>query len=237
MSYQFKITQKEYELFHDEVRLNLLLQYSCNLAEAEQCVEEHPSNTLDSDIRAKVKLLNSLYSTRVMVEPMVKNIIDVAANGDFETRLQKGDTKLVADIAQIAKRDNFSFATKYCALLAPDKYPIYDSLVWKFFCKLNDLGFFDEKTNKKFEKIKEFRSNAYSDYVEIYNEFMDKSDIRKFAKSYTDVDKFLWSAIKVYMLLKNSRVEKFLNQHLPNLLTSIIGSAIWHIISQIIFKI
>lgn len=241
MGYKLLITKEEYNLFLNDARNKLLLQYSYQELDCRRCVIEHPTNGCYEDVEAKVKLLNSYYSTRVIVEPMVQNILRIASNSEFQNCLQNGNPRLVTEIAN-SSRDNFSFATKYCALLAPDKYPIFDNLVWKFFCKLNELGFFDKETDSKFKNIKNSHSKAYADYLDIYKEFMDKSGISKYAKNYREVDTFLWGAIKVYLLLeKKSKhtniypVKEWLQQFLPDLLTSIIGSAIWHIISQIKF--
>lgn len=241
MSYQLLITQQEYKCFLKEARTKLLIDYLYQELDCRKCVEKFPSSTCPKDVEAKVRLLNSYYSTRVKVKPMVDNILKIANKKDFQSRLINGDASLVTEMAN-SSRDNFSFATKYCALIAPNLYPIFDSLVWKFFCKLNELGFFDKQTNKKFKNIKECRSKAYSDYIEIYKEFMDKSGISQFANNYREVDAFIWSAIKIYLLIEKKSnhtkicpVKEWLKIQFPNLLTSILASAIWNIISQIKF--
>lgn len=241
MSYKLLITKDEYDFFLNEVRNKLLMKYSYQELDCKQCVIEHPTNDCYADVEAKVKLLNTYYSTRVIVKPMVENILKIAAHVEFQNQLESGNPKLVSKIAN-SSRDNFSFATKYCALLVPDKYPIYDNLVWKFFCKLNDLGFFDKTTNEKFRNIKKHHSEAYSDYLDIYREFLEKSGINKYAKSYREVDAFLWGAIKTYLLLdKDSNHTKikparvWLDKHLPDIVKGVIASAIWDIISQIKF--
>lgn len=241
MTYKLLITQDEFNLIFNVARERLLLQYVLQEEDCQECAKLHPSNTDKEDVLAKVLILNSYYSTRVVVNNVVENILRVASNEDFEKRLANGDPTIVTKIAH-AGNDNFSFATKYCALLQPKKFPIYDSLVWKFFCKLNSLGFFDKATKKKFANVNKYGSNAYQDYLYIYKEFMDKSGISKFERDYRKVDHFIWGAIKIYLLLnKNPQCRpispalKWLETFLPNLFTSLLASAIWHVISQIKF--
>lgn len=241
MGYKLLITKDEFDLILNQARERLLLQYVLQEEDCKTCAEQHPSNTNRKDVLAKVSILNTYYSTRVVVNTMVDNILHVASSEDFEKKLEEGHPSIVTKIAH-ARRDDFSFATKYCALLNPQKYPIYDSLVWKFLSKLNHLGFFDKETKKKFANVNKNGSDAYEDYLYIYKEFLDKSGISKFENNYRNVDHFLWGAVKIYLLLekksKHTKIyptKEWLKKFLPDLLTSIIGSAIWHVISQIKF--
>lgn len=242
MDYQFQITQQEFD-FICQTRKILLMQYAIQEIECEQCKIEYPSNQLQKDVRAKVSLLNANYSTRVSVDPMVGHITKLAMEGNLDNKLQEGDLSVITKIANpTLNRDNFSFATKYCALLVPDKYPIFDSYVWKFLCQLNHLGFFDKVTKKKFANVNKSASKAYDDYVDIYNEFIDKSGIRPFFQNYRKVDEYIWGAIKIYLLLnkksnytKVSPATEWLKQFSTTTLENLASTAIWHIISQIKF--
>ncbi len=235
MAYNFIITQQEYNTVL-QARKMLLQQYEANEYDCQQCKEMFPSSSKMEDVEKKVKLLNSYYSTRVEVQPMVDNIVRLAKSKDLENRIMEGDLSVIQDIAQ-TNRINFSFATKYCSLLQPDKFPIYDSYVWKFFYKLKELGFFSDATSKKITK--QFRKN-YCDYVDIYNEFIDKSGISSFYRNYREVDAFIWGACEMYLLL--NKKSKFTNKKyykdlfddlFPTLLANLLSTAIWEILKLI----
>ncbi len=242
MTYKFQVTQQEFE-FIFQARNILLVRYAIQEVECQQCKKEHPCNYNPKDVYAKVSILNTNYSTRVPVDTMVSNITNLATNKGLDKLLLEGDLSIITNIAYAtSKRDNFSFATKYCALLVPDKYPIYDNLVWKFFCHLNKLGFFDKATKKKFTNVNKNGSKAYNNYVDIYNEFIDKSGMRPFFQSYRKVDEYIWGAIKIYLLLNTqsnhtttSPAKEWLKQFSAATLASLTSTAIWHIISQIKF--
>jgi hypothetical protein len=82
----------------------------------------------------KVVALNRLYSTNVYaVYEMADHISSQGAM--IDRGLEAGDPSVVDLIAKFSHngvaRNHFSFATKYCSFHAPDKYPIYDSNVYR----------------------------------------------------------------------------------------------------------
>lgn len=240
MPYTFIITQQEYN-FILQNRKTLLINYEIQEVDCQQCKKEHPSNSKKIDVHAKVSILNSFYSTRVTVDSMVDNIIKQATYNDLEKNLNSGKPEAVQKIAIVGTKDNFSFATKYCALMQPDKYPIYDSLVWLFLTELKNKGFFSKVTMKKFAKVNKNRSRAYQEYVDIYDEFINKSGIKPFYKNYHEVDKFIWGACEMYIFLekksKHTSIKpgsQWLSSFSSSLLAQLTSTAIWNILSLII---
>ena len=235
-NYNFIVSQQEYNFILDLWR-TLLLNYYAQEIDVQECKTQHPLNKSNADVKTKVNILNAYYSTRVEVKPMVKNIV----NQDVDNDLKKGNLSVVAKIAYATPtRDNFSFATKYCALHEPDLFPIYDSLVWNFFSKLNRLGFFSKETKKKFANVNKNGSKAYNDYIDIYNEFINKSGIRPFFKNYREVDAYIWGAFQMYLLIeKKSKYtgikpyEQFFRTFAATVLANLTSTAIWHILTQI----
>lgn len=159
-------------------------------------LKKYPCHTNKSAVATKVKLLNLFYSTGIMAtNAMAEHIFNIK---DIDARLACGDKRLVGEIAHLqldnAVRNNYSFATKYCAYHQPDKYPIYDSMVAKTFTTLfcNDfLPEYKSYTKTSFaEKLKD-----YDFYVEFYDYFMDEFDLKEF--SYREVDAYIWGALKI----------------------------------------
>ncbi|MBR5469969.1 MAG: hypothetical protein IKU78_05835 [Paludibacteraceae bacterium] len=160
-------------------------------------LSKYPSHTNKSAVATKVKLLNLFYSTGIMAtNAMAEHIFNIK---DIDARLACGDKSLVGEIAHLqlgnAVRNNYSFATKYCAYHQPDKYPIYDSMVAKTFATLFSKGFFlpeyKSYTKTSFaEKLKD-----YDFYVKFYDYFMDEFDLKEF--SYREVDAYIWGALKI----------------------------------------
>ena len=237
--FTFTVTQQEYQVILD-ARQCLLLLSEIQEIECQQCKNAHPANNQSSDVKEKVMILNRYYHTRINETTMINHIVKNSKkiDSDIANRLPNA----VSVIASTQSRNEFSFATKYCALLQPDYYPIYDRYVWKFFSHLNKLGFFDKATKKKFANVNKYGSAAYSDYIDIYNEFIDKSGIKHFYKSYREVDKYIWGAIRMHLLIKKkskysniSPAEQWLQTFSATLLANLTSTAIWAIISQINF--
>ena len=237
--FNFKVTRKEYQLVL-EARRQVLFLSEIQEMECQQCKNAHPANKIESDVREKVKILNKYFHTRVNEDDVTSHIVKNCniIDSDITNHLPRA----VSLIAFTGNRNEFSFATKYCALLQPDYYPIYDRYVWKFFLHLNKLGFFDKATEKKIANVNKNRSTAYSDYIYVYNEFIDKSGIKSFYKSYREVDKYIWGAIRMYLLIEKdikysniSPTKQWLQTFVARLLANLTTTAIWAIISHINF--
>lgn len=167
---------------------------------------QYPENTELGKIEAKVKLLNLFYSTGMQATvKMAQHILSLK----IDKKLEKGDLSIVEEIAKLPLendkiRNNYSFATKYCANHYPDKYPIYDSLVATLFCNLfanqnlSPYKYTSRKTSEKNSFTKSEFANKLRDYrfyVEVYRAFMKEYDLD--GLTYREVDSYLWTAVKL----------------------------------------
>lgn len=173
-------------------------------------VEKYPGHSSFATTDVKVKCLNMFYSAGIQaITKMTENIMSIK---DIDRRLQKGDHSLVADIAVLklnnGTRINYSFATKYCALHQPDKFPIYDSIVASVFTRLMADGNLPPYSLKKgrdasteFCMTKStFESNLrnYSYFVKVYDTFMKNYGLKGCVGiTYREVDWYLWGAYKL----------------------------------------
>jgi len=175
-------------------------------------VKKYPSHDIYEEVEIKAKLLNMFYSTGIQaIDAMVKNIMSIK---DIDKILNKpmyckGLVDAIADLRlkDDKKRNNYSFATKYCALHQPDKYPIYDSIVAAIFTKLMTT---DQLPPYKLKRKKsdissdtymtqgEFEENLrnYDFFVKVYDTFMKDYGLKKSKLSYRKVDWYLWGSHK-----------------------------------------
>ena len=128
---------------------------------------------------------------------------------NIDERLSKGDPALVHEIAKVnlsndKTRNNYSFATKYCAYHQPHLYPIYDSIVAQVFMRLFEKGLLPKYkysrptseeqnifTKKDFsEKLKD-----YSFFCYIYEYFKKEYDLVELTNR--QIDSYLWGAFKI----------------------------------------
>jgi hypothetical protein len=181
--------------------------YRIQEAILQDLLKKHPDHTNRSAVDTKVKLLNLFYSTGIQaVNKMTENILGIK---DIDARLKEGDLSLIPEIAVLKLNDgerfNYSFATKYCALHQPAKFPIYDSIVAMTF-----ISFFEKELLPKYkysrrksvipgsytkgqfsDKLKE-----YSFFVEVYDYFMEQYDLKS-EFTYRQIDSYIWGAFKV----------------------------------------
>ncbi|MCZ7539193.1 MAG: hypothetical protein M5U29_04595 [Anaerolineae bacterium] len=115
------------------------MQYAEQFDKSEKVVENSscadwlislPANTQLEDILLKVVAINALYSTRIYSpRPVAEHILKAR----IDDMLTRGDTEAVERIRVVQfgdkTRNNYSFASKYCAWHNPDSYPIYDGFV------------------------------------------------------------------------------------------------------------
>ena len=170
-------------------------------------VQKYPDHKNEAAVDTKAKLLNLFYSTGIQATNlMTKHILSIE---NIDERLEKGDLSLVPEIATLQlsngeKRFNYSFATKYCALYQPAKFPIYDSIVANTFISLFEKGLLPKyhyergKTSNPNTFTKgEFASKLkeYNFFVELYGYFMELFDLKSF--TYRQIDSYIWGAFKV----------------------------------------
>ena len=168
----------------------------------------YPDHSVPEAVKLKAKLLNLFYSTGIQaINMMADNILGLK---DIDSRLKNRDLNLVADIAKIQltknkKRINYSFATKYCALHQPDKFPIYDSIVANvllYLLKKNQIPPYTLRKKNQVEtdtckNVSEFKGalHDYPYYVNVYDAFQKEYNLTKL--SYREVDFYIWSAFKI----------------------------------------
>ena len=186
---------------------NKLPSYSIQEDILQRLVEEYPDHKNVGAVDTKVKLLNLFYSTGIQATNlMTAHILSIK---DIDARLKAGDKSLVAEIATLKLtngdvRFNYSFATKYCALHQPTKYPIYDSIVADTFESLFVQGYLPKytysRTNSKLPNTftkGEFAAKLkeYDFFVDLYKYFMELFDLTEF--TVREIDAYIWGAFKV----------------------------------------
>ena len=175
-----------------------------------ELLQWYPDHKNKFDVETKVKLLNLFYSTGIQAtNVMAQNILTIK---DIDKRLAEKDLSLVEEIAKLTfsnnnTRNNYSFATKYCAYHQPELFPIYDSIVANTFVSLFEKGLLPKYTYSRksnpdpniFNK-REFEDKLkdYKFYVELYDYFMELYGLNGLnGLSYREVDSYIWGAFKI----------------------------------------
>lgn len=161
-------------------------------------VRRFPDHSNYDGVEVKAKLLNLFYSTGIqaidkVVEKImsIKNIDEVLLRAKYNKELV--DTIAKLELADGKVRINYSFATKYCALHQPNKYPIFDSIVEGVLETLmlkGELPPFNYKKGAFEEKLRD-----YDFFVQVYDRFMECYGL-KGKLTYRDVDWYLWGSYK-----------------------------------------
>lgn len=236
MKYSFTPSKEDF-LFIKDNRDKILLSYAIQEAEIQDYCNANPLNSDIEVVKHKITLLNKYYSTRVPVDEMANHILMMP---NFDTMLQKGDTDLVGLLANTDK-DYFSFATKYCAMHNPDKYPIFDSYIRIIFQWLFENGFFDNTSVKRqeifqFNQWKKDRSAHYADYIKIYDTFLKKSKIDAFGGNYRQVDYILWGSVEMRKVI-NKRTNNTISRIFPDIVAGLSANIIFELIKLIFDKL
>lgn len=233
------ISKADYDFFLNN-RDTVLFDYAVQEEIIQNYLKSNPRNVSKNIVKKKIHLLNSFYHTRVPVNAMVQNILKIK---DLDNRLKNGDYSLVEEIAQ-SEKDYLSFATKFCAMHNPDKFPIFDSFLNRIFAYLNEKGFF-KGTLATQDKLKHFgqasksKSSFYADYVIIYDEFMKKSGISSFTQNYREVDRVIWGAaiLRLRTLDKTAKsnrdISPILRKVFGDIFMGIASNAIWELVSKV----
>ena len=99
---------------------------------------------------------------------------------------KSGDASLVTDIAHIElngkEKHFYSFATKYCAMHQPERFPIYDRFVGEM------LRYFRKQTH--FARFANADLKNYAEYRTIYDAFIQFFALNDF--TYRQIDNYLW---------------------------------------------
>lgn len=165
----------------------------------EEVFEKYGNNNED-DVLYRVLILDSLYSTQI-ADPIsiARGILSIE---NIDNRLNEGDLSLVEEIEKCGnKRDEYSFATKYCSWSNKKNYVIYDNIVGHLLLEYNKqykfcdkLFFLDSKKRCSLRKYKDF-FEVYQNFTKFYN--LDTSN------GYKKIDIFLWAYGKIIEQEKN----------------------------------
>ena len=235
----FTISKADYDFFLNN-RDKVLFDYAVQEKIIQDYVKSNPSNVSKNVVKEKVHLLNSFYHTRVPVDKMVPNIMKIK---DLDNRLKNGDHSLIKEIAQCGK-DYFSFATKFCAMHNPGKFPIFDSFVNNILTYLFNNGFFAGTAVQPcsfmhFKTTSKSKSAHYSDYVKIYEAFIKKSGISSFSQNYREVDRVIWGAaiIRNITLDKSQNPKRDMSGLLQNIFVTVFANlasnSIWELVINV----
>ncbi len=156
--------------------------------------ETYPKNNDINEILIKVATLNDFYSTHILnifkVAEHIKNI------ENLDDRLQKGDEKLVKEIAKVGLKKRggkkiifYSFATKFCSHHNDKDFAIYDRYVEKILMHFKKLDDFSKNFTKK-EDLKE-----YSNFKSILFDFRV---YYKLDCNLKELDRYLWQLGRKY---------------------------------------
>ena len=152
----------------------------------------YPKNTDIEEILVKVATLNDFYSTHILnIFKVAEHIKDIK---DLDDRLEKGDKKLVNEIAKVGLVNKngkkiifYSFATKFCSHHNDKDFAIYDRYVEKIlihFKKLDKFSDFKKDDLKSYEKFKNILDKFKSSYKL-------KCDLK-------ELDRYLWQLGRKY---------------------------------------
>ena len=170
--------------------------YTVGAKAVTQIFKLYPTNTVLEEVLIKVLVLNDLYSTNILgTYAVAKHIIGL----HIDERLKNGDASLVTDIAHIElngkEKHFYSFATKYCAMHQPERFPIYDRFVGEM------LRYFRKQT--RFTRFANAALKNYAEYRTIYDAFIQFFALNDF--TYRQVDNYLWKLGKEHVQEKGKK--------------------------------
>ena len=153
--------------------------------------EIYPKNVDTGEVLIKVKVLDSLYNTRIRESVNAITLAEHIADLEIDQRIKKSDFTLVSEIASIRGKNLFSFATKYCSLHFQDDYPIYDSNVSDMLEYFNKR---DEFANFTTYGRGANRLNQHPKFYEVMKKFQKHYGLDAF--TLREIEKYLWYAAK-----------------------------------------
>ncbi len=156
----------------------------------------NPDHNSRERIYDRVVLLDRAYSTQFRMDG--SNVFIVFTDWIYNHRAEfkrlaapdVTDEEINALVCGLANanaengRRAFSFATKYCAHVNPNRCPIYDNIVGKVF-----KGLGESKRIKKINGENPEKTFDYADYIKLYNEFKDTYTT---GLTFRQIDKILW---------------------------------------------
>ncbi len=149
------------------------------------------SNADFESVFIKINLLNSVYSTNISNDNILKLTMFINKNHvKLDKLISEGSIEAVNLLAYNKQTsvNLFSFATKFCSFSNLYHYPIYDQLVnnmlWQY-KKQNDLNFMRKNIEAS------AKTERYKNFKKLIDELIKKSEIDD-TYTYKDLDKFLW---------------------------------------------
>ncbi len=163
------------------------------------------------NIYARVSLLDRVYSTRlndydtgstVSINRMVMHIVNNAkslkncfeSDDSFDAVKEIMSVSFDPDSGEKKYKNVYSFASKYCSFMNPDKYPIYDSTIREALRELNPkyiISTLGSKTSAQLTELKD-RYDKFRNIVEDIR----KNKILGDLYCIRDIDKILWMSKK-----------------------------------------
>ena len=146
---------------------------------------QYPRNTALSEVSLKTRVLNLLYSTRILAVDIVAQ--HITGLPGIDEMIAMGAPEAVDQIAYVKIgekiRCHFSFASKYCSWHNPEAYPIYDSraeeCLWQF------------ERQDKFAGFRRYDEYKYAEFVRRVTAFRNRYELGDF--SFKQLDKYLYS--------------------------------------------
>lgn len=155
--------------------------------------KQYPVNDSYSHILLKAAAVDRLYSTHVYAIYDAASLIDGHAR-EVDSALEDGSPEIVDTIAALTlsrigkRRENYSFAGKYCSWHRPDRYPIWDSRVRNYLKTLrlqlrgtDDSGLLGSNP---------YLWNRYPEFVALVSALRERYGLQEF--SFKEIDKFMW---------------------------------------------
>ncbi len=164
----------------------------------ESYIKAHPKNSDKDEIALKVALIDFTNNTEICKQKK-DNALEKIAGAiseckDFDEFLKNGNPEAVEIIANATTKNNFSFASKYCAYhsfhLYDDDFSIYDGIVAEL------LPFYAKECAEKItsSKIDAYRQEKnYKAYNELIGRILSSKGLEKVEKIRRKFDIFLWS--------------------------------------------
>lgn len=190
-----KPTQKELKKWLDNWKKNKNMENYRNQENALNKLfhETYPKNNDINEILIKVATLNDFYSTHILnifkVAEHIKNI------KNLDDRLQKGDEKLIKEIAKVGLKNKngkkiifYSFATKFCSHHNDKDFAIYDRYVEKILMHFKKHNFSKNFTKKEYLK----------EYSNFKNILLDFRVYYKLDCNLKELDRYLWQLGRKY---------------------------------------
>ena len=154
-----------------------------------------PNHTSGAEVLLKVAALNSLFSTSLL--GIRSAAAYITSNGtQLDEWLRIGDAQAVELLRNVkvsetgSHRDFYSFATKYCAMHAPDKFVIYDSRVEKYLWALHARYPLKSLVDWRNHPMAGECLRSYSTLVASVREFRQRLGLEKF--SFCELDQFFY---------------------------------------------